>query len=202
MYSTRTNLILGFHGCERKDQEKLLRDINYFKSSKKDYDWLGHGMYFWEYNHLRADIWAKDKKKAGTLEFPAVIGAVIDLGYCFDLLNSTNILTLKSYYYSFLNDFKKLGLSIPENVDHPKIKSKDKILRKLDCAVIEYMHEKIREKSETPFDSIRAAFIEGDPIYPNAGFNEKNHIQICIINPNCIKGVFLPREKNKKYKSV
>jgi hypothetical protein len=49
------------------------------------------------------------------------------------------------------------------------------------------------EMSQPAFDSVRAAFIEGDKIYPGAGFNEKTHIQICIINPNCIKGFFKPR---------
>ena len=33
----------------------------------------------------------------------------------------------------------------------------------------------------------------------NAGFAEKNHIQICVCNPNCIKGYFLPREIDMKY---
>ena len=40
------------------------------------------------------------------------------------------------------------------------------------------------------FDSARGVFVEGEALYPNAGFNEKNHIQICIRNPNCIKGFF------------
>ena len=44
------------------------------------------------------------------------------------------------------------------------------------------------------FDSIRGVFFEGDELYPGAGFKEKDHIQICIRNPNCIKGYFLPRE--------
>lgn len=34
-----------------------------------------------------------------------------------------------------------------------------------------------------------------DPIYEGARFFSKNHIQVAIINPNCIKGIFLPREE-------
>ncbi len=201
MYSSRPNLIIGFHGCEKKDQEKFLLDGSAFKISKERYDWLGHGMYFWEGNESRAWHWADQKKKAGTLKEPAVIGAVCDLGRCFDLLNSTNIETLKKYYQLFANDCQTAGIEIPQNQDHPKAKG-DKVLRFLDCAVIEFMHKIIQEQDEHPFDSIRAAFIEGKPIYPNAGFHEKTHIQICIINPNCIKGVFLPRGENKKFQSV
>jgi hypothetical protein len=50
-----------------------------------------------------------------------------------------------------------------------------------------------------PYDSVRAVFIEGEPVYPSAGFHEKTHIQLCIRNPNCIKGFFIPREKDPQW---
>lgn len=65
--------------------------------------------------------------------------------------------------------------------------------RELDCAVIRYA-VKMAEELDEPFDSVRAAFWEGNELYPGAGFKEFNHIQIAIINPECIKGVFLPRD--------
>ena len=46
--------------------------------------------------------------------------------------------------------------------------------------------------SKDRYESIRAAFWEGDELYLTAGFKEKNHIQICIRNQNCIKGYFDP----------
>ena len=193
MYTSRTNLVLGFHGCEEEDQEKLLNLKTIIKKSDKNYDWLGHGMYFWENNEKRAFDWANQKKKAGTLKKPASIGAVISLGNCLDLFDSSSISILQNYYTLFVEEAEKIGFKLPENENHPKDKSNDKVLRKLDCAVIEYMHSLIeKENSLKPIDSIRAAFIEGKEIYPGAGFNEKTHIQICIRNPNCIKGVFLP----------
>jgi hypothetical protein len=37
--------------------------------------------------------------------------------------------------------------------------------------------------------------VEGDPVYPAAGFCEKTHIQIAVRNPSLIKGVFrVPHE--------
>lgn len=201
MYSSKSNLLIGVHSCEEEDQQRLINDISYFKRSQEAYDWLGHGMYFWEGNEKRAMQWAQVKKKSGTLKEPAVVGAVCDLGKCFDLLDSTNIATLKEYYNLFVQDAQKVDYDIPQNIDHPKDKG-DRVLRYLDCAVIEYMHSFMETNDEPLFDSIRAAFIEGKPIYPTAGFHEKTHIQICIINPNCIKGVFLPRKLNKNYASV
>ena len=40
------------------------------------------------------------------------------------------------------------------------------------------------------------AFIEGEPVYQDAGFREKNHIQLCVRNPACIKGYFRPLDDN------
>ena len=72
--------------------------------------------------------------------------------------------------------------------------SRDFKKRELDYAVIRYAHKLAREEG-IYFDSVRAAFIEGEPLYPGSMFRKQNHIQIVVINPNCIKGIFLPREE-------
>ena len=77
--------------------------------------------------------------------------------------------------------------------------SEDKLLRRLDCAVIETAHQINREVSGREFDSVKGVFWEGVELYPDAGFREKNHIQICVRNPNCIKGFFLPRKLDMNY---
>jgi len=64
----------------------------------------------------------------------------------------------------------------------------------LDCAVIRYAVA-LAQAEGIKFDSVRAVFWEGEALYPGAGFRTHNHIQLSIINPNCIKGIFLPREK-------
>ena len=127
---------------------------------------------------------------------------MIDLGYCFDLLDSSNIGILKDCFNLFLQESDYIDNPIPKNKKHPKEKGNDKTLRFLDCAVIEYTSQFFKSRKEKPFDSVRAAFIEGEPIYDGAGFNEKTHIQICIINPNCIKGFFLPRMRNNSFHRV
>jgi hypothetical protein len=140
MYSIRSNLILGFHGCEKSEQKKLIEDSSYIRSSNESYDWLGHGMYFWENNPERALKWAEQKQRAGTLENPAVVGAVISLGRCLDLIDSQNITILKNSYELFRTESESLDNPIPVNIGHPKDKSPDRVLRYLDCAVIEYVH--------------------------------------------------------------
>src|SRR5579871_2976738 len=80
MYNVKPNLIIGFHGCERSVRDLLLMNPNDYKISQKPFDWLGHGLYFWENNYDRALEWATDKKQRGKIAEPAVIGAVLSLG--------------------------------------------------------------------------------------------------------------------------
>jgi hypothetical protein len=60
----------------------------------------------------------------------------------------------------------------------------------LDCAVINALHDLMKSSGEDPFDTVRAAFIEGPPAFPGGTFRKKNHIQICVRNRSSIKGYF------------
>lgn len=131
------------------------------------------------------------------IKTPSVIGAVIDLGYCLDLLDSEYLNLLKEGYYSLKETHEKYGLEFPQNL--PLVKDGDLIKRNLDCAVIETIHQFNEDTNKPEFDSVRGVFFEGKDLYENAGFKRNNHIQIAIRNPNCIKGYFIPRELDSKY---
>ena len=68
--------------------------------------------------------------------------------------------------------------------------------------VIETVHTLKKQAGQSSFDSVRGVFFEGEEIYPNASFRVKDHIQICVRNPNCIKGFFLPRELDFHFPKV
>ena len=78
-------MLFRSHGCDIRVRDKLLNNPDEIVISQRPYDWLGHGMYFWENNYERALQWAEDKKRRGAIVTPAVIGAVLQLGYCCDL---------------------------------------------------------------------------------------------------------------------
>lgn len=206
MYDLRPNLLIGFHGCDRNTARLLLNDPVKIKMSKRPYDWLGHGMYFWENNLELAGKWAieKQQRKGGPIEDATVVGAVLNLGYCCDLTDSRYINMLKDCYYVMKKERTKVSRPILLNKDIPADPHKDKLLRLLDCAVIETLHELMEEQFKADiktngfselniFDSTRCFFTEGGRIYEGSGFFEKTHVQICIRNPNCIKGFFNPR---------
>ncbi len=201
LYSHRSQFVLGFHGCDKALAEDVVLGKKMLKESDHDYDWLGHGIYFWENNVERAEQWAdaNSKRKGSMISTPGVLGAFLDLGNCLDLTDSGSLQQLKLPYETLKKTLFLAGLDMPVNVDPVRVKSKDRILRKLDCAVISTLHKLRQNAGLPPYDSVRGVFWEGDELYPGAGFREKNHIQIAIINPNCIKGFFLPRSVDSKY---
>ena len=46
LYSRRSNLVIGFHGCNRSVVEKVIAGKIELIASTNDYDWLGSGIYF------------------------------------------------------------------------------------------------------------------------------------------------------------
>lgn len=206
MYFHKNNLIIGFHGCDSAVRDSLLNFPSAIQKSEEPHDWLGHGVYFWENNFDRALEWAKDKANRGSIKEPAVIGAVLSLDHCFDLLDARFIGMVRGYYQLMTQSYAAIGKKLPQNKDARNDVHKDKVLRELDCAVIEFMHQKIREQISAdnyekgfstipPFDSARGVFTEGGEAFDGAGIQLKSHLQICIRNLNCIKGFFLPRQE-------
>ncbi len=170
--------------------------------SKNDHDWLGHGFYFWEGNKDRALAWAEARAKyprpgGQKIQHPFVIGAILDLGHCLNLLDHDALGLVQKSYQALQAYHDKAGIPLPKNRG-----SKDLLLRHLDCAVIEALHQNNQESEITQYDSVRAVFVEGDELYPNAGFREKNHMQICVRNEECIKGFFHPRRSDGEWRQL
>lgn len=195
MYSTKPSYVFGFHGLDKTIAYDILTHEKQFKHSSNNHDWLGHGVYFWENNLERARQYAiEDMQRTNSkIKEPFVLGTILDLGNCLDLLDQKNLDLLKVAYEELEKDLKQEKLPLPQNKSFGK-NDFDFKKRELDCAVIRYAH-KLANEQGVYFDSVRAAFIEGEEIYTNAGFKIQNHIQLAIINPNCIKGIFLPRDK-------
>jgi len=194
MYSSHSSAIYGFHGLDEAVAYKILNHNSKFHHSDNEYDWLGSGIYFWENNLERAKKYAiEDSTRANTkIKTPFVLGAALELGNCLDLLDQKYNDYLKLSYDQLKTDMEMEGVKIPINEGFAE-DDFDFKKRKLDCAVIRYACA-LAESEGNSFDSVRAPFIEGAPLYPGAKFYSENHIQIAIINRDCIKGIFLPIE--------
>jgi hypothetical protein len=179
-----SSFVLGYHGCDRLVGEKLLAGRDTFQKSANAYDWLGPGIYFWEANPQRALEFAMEKRsRKGGIQDSFVIGAVIDHGLCLDLTTKDSLDDLKSAYESLMATIFADGGPAPLNGPMPW-------MRYLDCAVIRRLHEIIEDSNSPAVDTVRGIFQEGSPIYPGSAFLERTHIQIAVVNPDCIKAIF------------
>jgi len=197
MYS-RPGIVYGFHGCDRRTAETVLcSHTQHLKSSKNQYDWLGNGIYFWEASPERGLAFAREAKirrkiSQGRIQHPYVVGAVIELGHCLNLLDHAGLQEMRTAHQMLKLSTEAEGKKLPSN------KAKDKsgayLVRTLDCAVLQYLHE-LRAGAELPaYDSVIGALWEGNDLYDGAGITDKNHVQICIRNTDCIRGYFRVRE--------
>jgi len=180
---TSRSIILGYHGCDRATALKVANGEDELRPSKNEWDWLGNGLYFWEDSSSRALAWSQETAKE-----PAVLGAVIDLGNCLNLIDTEHVESVKAAYVVYIESCKSSNMTPARN------KGLNFRARYLDCAVFNTLH-KLREQDHQPsFDSVRAFFVEGEPLYETSGLRALDHIQICVRNPRNILGYFLPRE--------
>ncbi len=177
-------IIVGYHGCAKEFSGAILlgnTPIGDWQKSQNVYDWLGEGVYFWEHSPQRAFRWARDHYgDEGT-----VIGAVIQLGSCFDLLDEEMTLLLTDTFELFRGAYDAGGKALPIN------RGKEKKLRELDCAVINDTIDRLAGGGVI-YDTVRGAFLEGEPVFPGTTISAETHIQIAVRNVDCILGVFRP----------
>lgn len=180
------SLILGYHGCDLSTAKKVVSGEEELRKSTNAYDWLGNGTYFWEDSPARALRWAKENQ-GGKIKKPAVLGAIIDLGNCLNLIDTEHLDLVREAHEAYLDLCAKSGLIPAAN------SGKGMRARYLDQAVFETLHRLCEGDNKESFDTVRAFFVEGDSLYPDSGLRSMDHIQVCVRNPQAIIGYFLPR---------
>jgi hypothetical protein len=170
--------IVSCHGTDAESAEAILAGGR-FLPSEKTYDWLGKGVYFWEFGYDRAVQWAQEHRPLA----PAVVGAVILLGICIDLLDTRFTRDLAQGASAFAESWIAANGTLPSNG------GRDRKARHLDCAVINWWLDRLGEM-QAPHQTVRCAFSEGDPVYPGMEIMLESHVQVAVRDPSCILGVY------------
>ena len=122
---------------------------------------------------------------------PSVLGAYINLGECFDLLDTANTTLLEQMYPEFSRLMLASGEPLPQNEPAPGTHEPDQVLRRLDCAVVNWSLDEMISTGKN-YQTVRGVFVEGKPAFPGGGIMLKSHIQIAVRDPRCIIGCFRP----------
>jgi hypothetical protein len=180
--------VVAFHGTRKSTAEKLVAGQP-FDQSENDDDWLGHGIYFWEYAPQQAWWWA-DRRYG---KDAAVVGALVRLGRCIDLLDPSNTDLLVRAHRDLDLALKSVGKKLTSNANNHKYR---------DCAVFNYLFASMKQSSFVP-DSTRAVFVPmragGLPrLWERSGVFQGAHIQLSVREPNNILAVW-PVRKDGRY---
>jgi len=186
--------IIGYHGCDRLVADQVLLGRRRLSPSRNDYDWLGGGIYFWEYGPERALVWAREvsKRSPKHIRQPSVLGAIIHSGVCFDLLDVRFTTYLGRLYPKFLAAMEDRGLPVPENEGLPG-RERGLVLRKRDCAVLNWVIPFAEAEQGVRFQTVRCVFQEGKPAFEGSAVRTKSHVQLAVRDPASILGYFRPQ---------
>jgi hypothetical protein len=179
-------LVYGYHGTSQTKAADILQ--HGFLTRDNDYDWLGTGIYFFQDAPIRAKQWATQQHPNN----PAVIFALIKLENCIDLFDVGWQPLLKNMCNLFTERRRSMNRPLPkQNPDRSKA-------HRLDCAFLNFAHELMLSQGQSiaplaplAIDSIRAAFIEGERIFPDSAIFDLTHVQIAIRNPTLIQECYL-----------
>ncbi len=184
-FSDYHRTVIGYHGTTAIAADRLVAGEDFQPSDEAD-EWFGRGVYFWEHAFQQAWWWARRDGNPA----PAVVGAVIRLGHCFDLLDPGNVTILREYHDRLIGRLTNKGLPVPVNV---------RSHRSLDCAVFNHLYAEFEDDNK-PLDTARAVFIPTSPskrVYQGSWISEETHIQICVRNPKSILAVWHVKEDGR-----
>ena len=191
--------VIGYHGTGLTAALRIVNRVDGFVRSERDYDWLGGGIYFWEYGPGQALAWARlrqkqyGRKKDKTPEDVrrateplAVVACMIRLGFCLDLTEPDNVEYVGNIYESYKESMERAGDPIPTNERH---------YRRLDRAVFDYTYEVIEAtEPNLKVDTARGIYVPGDRakrIWKGSWISRDTHIQLCVRNPSSLLGAWL-----------
>ncbi len=172
--------VVAFHGTTAHQADRLVGGHPFKPRHEHLDDWLGKGVYFWEYAPKQAWWWATKFKK---FDRPAVVGAMIRLGNCFDLLDPANVQSLKALHAAMMKKWRQTDAEIPENGNQHK---------NLDCAIFNHYYTLANDASR-PIDTARAVYVPTESakrIWKRSWIYEEAHIQICVRNQQNILAVW------------
>lgn len=175
--------VIAFHGTNRVTARRLVAGQP-FEASTNDDDWLGHGIYFWEYAPQQAWWWAERRYGKDA----AVVGAMIRLGRCLDLFDPTNIELLSQAHL----ELNRGGQPLPKNANKHK---------RLDCAVFNFLYDRLGQNGFV-VDSTRAVFVPMQDakiprLWDRSGVFRGGHIQLCVREPRHILAVWAVRKDGR-----
>jgi hypothetical protein len=157
------------------------------------WDWLGHGIYFFEAGKHHAHAYAEKYCDGGP---PCVVEAEINMNGCLDFFDLPAKAKYVEEYDAYYHVFGR------ENMKRLR---QDDRRRPVDCAVFNFMYANL-EQEGVPVPVVRCMFESGGPAWEDhdeadprrrlssSGVSALGHVQILVRDPAAIIGPLRPSE--------
>jgi hypothetical protein len=170
--------VVGYHGCSA-EASALLTAGEAFVPSSREYDWLGRGVYFWEYGPFRALDWARSRFGSQGV----VLEANILLGRCLNLLDVEHSAAFGVAYDLAMTEAERKGVRLLDNLPDGRYY--------LDRFMVEFYCELEAETTGLPYQTVRGCYPEGPPVFPQSRILSQTHVQIAVRDPSCLASIRL-----------
>lgn len=165
---------IGYHGTRLEYAQKILDED--FRPSENSWEWLGHGVYFWQDAPDRAFGWAKEWHSRSGYEGPiAVVAARIQLFDFVDLLDQTGMRLVKDFASALQRKIANEERSLTN--EYP--------IHRLDCELFNSVTTMLLSEG-IEVRGYRAACVEGDPITEGSPIYDRSHVQLAVIDQTTI----------------
>ena len=191
--------VVGYHGTGLTAALRIVNRIEGFRWSERDFDWLGRGIYFWEYAPKQALTFAKvrqrqyrnKRKKTAydqlrATESLAVVACMIRLGFCLDLTEPENVEYVGKVFESYKEAKEMANAPLPRN---------SRRYRKLDCEIFNFAYKVIEDaEPNLKVDTARGVYVPSEGakrVWDGSWISRDTHIQLCVRNSASILGTWL-----------
>lgn len=153
-------LIKAYHAGDFHEITDFIQSQSYITPSCNSSNWLGNGVYFWENDASRAELWQLQKSKGLILE--------CDI----DTRNLLNLLEHSNEAQQFFSDAHTRSMKYKNTILNNRATQRFD----LDCKIFNTLPRDIK----TEFAGIRMAFFLGDSVSEDGNLFTDQHIQICL----------------------
>ena len=176
---------IGYHGTTEEAADKLVREN--FQLSENSWEWLGHGVYFWQDAPKRAREWARSwlslrKKYDGPV---AVVAAEIDLTDFVDMLDLEGVQRMREVVESFAQQ------------DDGSTRVNEPPKNYLDCAIFN-VATKMLSSEGLQVAGYRACCVEGTRLVENSPIYDRSHVQLAVLDQSTILRKWLVKDDEQR----
>lgn len=168
-------IVLGYHGTTISAARSIVRTG--FRLSTNEEDWLGKGAYFFQDAPQHAFEWARQRYGYDV----AVVRARIHLDDCMDMLDKTWDSELRTHYQILEQMYSNKGKKPPRQRRGRNVVDRELI----DLLIDRWENRGIYKRC------VRAAFIEGPPIFPSSALYDRAHVQVAVRDTTLIRATRL-----------